>query len=101
MQDFLVTVTVYTESDGSPLRYDGLREKMASLGLRDYLINDANEWIALPENVYAAWADGPDSDAVIEQWREKLASLFGGAHNTGQFFVTVGSTAVWMAQLFR
>jgi len=102
MGDFLVTVTAYTKHDGdTPMHYSDLREKMASLGLRDYLVNDANEWIALPENVYAEWLSGPDSDTVIEQMRLKIASLWGGQNSRGVFFVTVGSDAVSLSQLFE
>ena len=102
MRDFLVTVTAYTKCDvDTPMHYSGLREKMASLGLRDYLVNDANEWIALPENVYAVWLSGPDSDTVIEQMRLKLASLWGGQQARGCFFITVGADAAWLSQVFE
>jgi hypothetical protein len=99
--DFLVTVTAYKESASGPIGYESLRERMASLGLRDYLINDAQEWIALPENVYAAWVEGEDSDSVVEQWRSRLASQFDRTYGPGVFFVTVGSDAVWFSQLFE
>jgi len=55
---FLVTVTAYTEDASGPITYHALRDRLASLGLRDYLVNDDEEWVALPDNVFATWDEG-------------------------------------------
>ena len=101
MQDFLLTITAYTVSASGPIQYESLRDQLAGLGLKDYLINDANEWIALPDNMYAAWVEGTDSDTILKEWHTKLASLFGPGHARGAFFVAVGSDAAWQAQVFE
>jgi hypothetical protein len=101
MKDFLLTVTAYSESSAGPIHYDALREQLAQLGLRDYLVNDAGEWIALPDNVYAAWVKGPDSDAVLAEWKQRLRALFGSRKSRAAFFVTAGSAAAWHAQVFE
>src|SRR5262249_44950935 len=101
MTDFLVTVTAYNESSTGQIKYDSLRERLAVLGLRDYLVNDSGEWIALPENVFAVWVEGVDSDSVLKEWHAKLSTFFGPSRGGGAFFVTVGSAAVWQAQVFE
>jgi hypothetical protein len=88
MADFLVTVTAYQEIYSGQIRYESLRERLAELGLKDYLINDAGEWISLPENVFAKWVIGEESDAILNEWNQKLGSLFGSNRPQGAFFVT-------------
>src|SRR5688572_1617322 len=101
MRDFLLTVAVYNESAAGPIRYDSLRERMAALGLRDYLVNDSGEWVALPENVYAAWIQAEDSDAALREWHQRLGSAFGPGLARGAFFVAAGTDAAWQAQVFE
>jgi hypothetical protein len=101
MRAFLLTVTAYNESSTGPIRYDALRERLAELGLRDYLVNAAGEWVALPDNVYAAWVKGDDSDTILQEWNEKLGVLFGAGRSRAAFFLAVGSNAAWQAQVFE
>jgi hypothetical protein len=101
MRDFLLIVAAFKEYYAGSLKYDNLRERLAELGLRDYLINDGNEWVALPDNMYAAWVKGDNSDAVMAEWNQKLGSLFGSGNSPGAFFVSVGADAVWQAQVFE
>jgi hypothetical protein len=100
-RDFLVTVTAYDESYTGPIRYESLRERIAELGLHDYLVNDSQEWIALPTNVFATWVQGDDCDNILEEWNRKLGSLFGAGRPRGAFLVTVGTAAAWQAQVFE
>jgi hypothetical protein len=101
MRDFLLTVAAMSESLAGPITYHNLREQLAELGLRDFLVNDANEWIALPQNVYAAWVKGRDSDSILAEWHEKLSGHFGSGKSRAAFFLTVGSDAAWQAQVFE
>jgi hypothetical protein len=64
-------------------------------------VNDADEWIPLPDNVYAAWVEGEDGDAILREWNAKLGSLFGSGRARGAFLVTVGTAAAWQAQVFE
>ena len=101
MRDFLLIVAAFNEFHGGALKYDNLRARLAEVGLPDYLINDGNEWIALPDDVYAAWVKGDDPDGVLAEWKQKLGQLFGTGRSPGAFFVSVGADAVWQAQVFE
>ena len=101
MRDFLLTVTAYSESATGPIRYESLRERLGELGLKDYLINDAGEWVALPDGTYAAWVEGDDSDALLHQWRERLAAISPRVGGRAAFLLTVGTDAAWQAQVFE
>jgi hypothetical protein len=101
MQDFLITVAAYSQSYQGPIQYNRLREQLANIGLRDYLINDANEWIELPPNIFAAWVEGENGDAVLGEWRQRLGAIFGSGKSPGAFFVAVGTDAVWLSQTFE
>jgi hypothetical protein len=43
---------------------------------------------------------GADTDAILQEWHEKLRGLFGSGKPRAAFFVTVGAKAVWRAQAF-
>jgi hypothetical protein len=94
-------VTAYDEIYSGPIRYEFLRERLTEVGLIDYLINDDGEQISLPENVFAAWVQGEESDTILKEWNQKLGSLFGSNRPRGAFFVTVGTGAAWQAQVFE
>lgn len=100
MRYFLLTVTLYGQLTQDHLQCDIVREQMKVLGLQDYLVNDADERIALPDNIYADWVEGENCDSIIAEWNLKIAEVFRSNNLKGCSFITVGADAVWQSQCF-
>jgi hypothetical protein len=100
MKDFLLVVNLYGAFSQDPIQCKLMREQMQMLGMDDYLVNDLDERIALPDNVYADWIAAEDCDSLITEWNLKISEIFHSNNLKGCSFITVGTEAVWWSQGF-